>query len=68
MDFIEFVAEIVAIFRAIGIRLGWIDDSPEPSPPDPTAEHCPDNRAVPMLIVDDQKPPLPPPGQFPGVD
>jgi hypothetical protein len=67
MDIIEFVAEMVALVRAIGVRLGLIKKPPEPSPPDPTAEHCPDSRAVPMLIVDDQKPPLPPPGQFRGV-
>jgi hypothetical protein len=68
MDLIEFVAEIVAFVRAIGGWLGLIEKQAEPSPPDPTAEHRPDGRAVPMLIVDDDKPPLPSPAKFPGID
>jgi hypothetical protein len=68
MDLIEFVATIVAFLRVIGGWLGLIEKQVEPSPPDPTAEHRPDGRAVPMLIVDDDKPPLPPPAPFPGID
>ena len=68
MDLVEFVAEIVAVLRAICAWLGLVEKPAEPSPPDPTAEHRPDGRAVPMLIVDDRKPPLPPPERFSGVE
>ncbi len=44
---------IVAAWREVAAWLGLVEKPAVPGPPDPAAEHRPDRRAVPMLIVTD---------------
>ncbi len=50
------IAELIRIvdaLREIGGRLGLVEQPPVPSPHDRAAEHRPDPRPVPTLVVDD---------------